>query len=290
MCEKKTVLLTFDVEDWFQVENFKEYIDFSTWDSFKPRVEKNTHTILNLLDSFSFRPKATFFVLGWTAKKMPGLVSEILKRGHEVASHGNDHHLCTTLKPRQLLNDLRDSRHILEDITGQKIYGYRAPSFAINDDILSIIAQAGYAYDSSYNSFGAHGRYGAIDLTRAKKKGGAYQISPSFFELPVSNLKFFGQILPLGGGGYFRLYPLSLFKLGMKSILKQNPFVFYAHPWEFDKEQPVVEQASLMYKFRHYINLGKTQIKLKNLIGSFSQHGFATCIEYTKLLKNTAET
>ncbi len=146
--EKKTILLTFDVEDWFQVENFKDYIPFSSWDSYNLRVEKNTHTILNLLDSFSFKPKATFFVLGWIAKRLPNLVKEIYRRGHEVANHGNLHHLCTNQSSQEIIEDLRISKELLENIIGNRVHGYRAPSFAINNDILKLVKQTGHLYET----------------------------------------------------------------------------------------------------------------------------------------------
>ena len=119
----------------------------------KGQKEKDTLKILDLLDSFRFRPKATFFVLGWIAEKLPGLVREIHKRGHEVASHGFNHHLCGNLEKDELAQDLEKSRKILEDLTGADVYGFRAPSFAIDDNILSVIADAGYTYDSSFNPF-----------------------------------------------------------------------------------------------------------------------------------------
>ena len=279
--EKKFILLTFDVEDWFQVENFKDYIPFSTWNSFELRVEKNTHNILDLLDSFSFKPRATFFILGWIAEKLPELVREIHQRGHEVASHGNDHHLCRNLTEPDLITDLKSSKERLETITNSRVYGFRAPSFAIDDKVLKAISQAGYLYDSSYNSFSAHGRYGKIDLSNTNRKNALYQIHETFFELPVSNMTIKNTVIPLGGGGYFRLFPFPLFKFGMKSILKKDKaFVFYAHPWEFDPSQPRVEQASRGFKFRHYINLHRTEKKLKALISAFNDHEFITCAEY----------
>jgi polysaccharide deacetylase family protein (PEP-CTERM system associated) len=279
--KKPAILLTIDVEDWFQVENFKSYIDFSTWNSFELRVEKNTHRILNLLESFSFKPKATFFILGWIAEKLPNLVRRIRDCGHEVASHGDNHNLCTTLDKNKLAKDLLNSKKRLEDITGQAVYGYRAPSFAVNDKILKAIKQAGYLYDSSYNSFSAHGRYGSIDLSSAVKNDGSYQLDDHFFELPISNLIICKKIIPLGGGGYFRLYPTYFFKQGIKSILKEDrAFIFYAHPWEFDPNQPRVHQASRQFKFRHYINLNKTENKLKQILSSFSDCNFVTCQQY----------
>jgi polysaccharide deacetylase family protein (PEP-CTERM system associated) len=279
--EKKNILLTFDVEDWFQVENFKEYIPFSTWNSFELRVEKNTHKILDLLDSFSFKPKATFFILGWIAEKLPELVRQIHQRGHEVASHGNDHHLCRSLTESDLITDLKTSKERLETLINSRVYGFRAPSFALDDMVLQAIAQAGYLYDSSYNSFSAHGRYGTIDLSHAQKKHACYRINDHFYELPVSNLKVREAVIPLGGGGYFRLFPFPLFKLGMTSVLRHDKaFVFYAHPWEFDPSQPRVEEASRGFKFRHYINLHRTEKKLKALISAFDDHEFITCKVY----------
>ena len=281
MLNKASILLTFDVEDWFQVENFKEYISFDSWDSHKLRVEKNTHTILNLLDSFNFKPKATFFILGWIARRLPHLVKEINNRGHEVANHGNHHHLCTRQSSQEVFNDLKKGKEILEDIIGKRVYGYRAPSFAINNDILQIIKETGHIYDSSFNSFSMHGRYGTIDLSDNNQKNIANKISDNFYELPISNLNIRQKIMPLGGGGYFRLIPFPLFKLGMNQVIKKDKaFLFYSHPWEFDPDQPRVEQASTGFKFRHYINLDKTHSKLASLIKNFKNLKFTTCIDY----------
>jgi len=278
---KLHIILTFDVEDWFQVENFKKYISFDSWDSRKLRVEKNTHTILNLLDSFPFKPKATFFTLGWIAQRLPNLVKEINNRGHEVANHGNLHHLCTKQSSKQVFKDLKQGKDILEDITGKKIYGYRAPSFSINNKILQIIKETGHIYDSSFNSFSMHGRYGTIDLENKDKKGIANKISNKFYELPISNITIRQKVLPLGGGGYFRLIPFSLFKFGMNQVLKkENAFLFYSHPWEFDPDQPRVEQASKCFKFRHYSNLDKTRNKLDALIKNYKNLKFITCVNY----------
>lgn len=286
---KKSILLTFDVEDWFQVENFKEYIPFSSWNTKELRVEKNVHLILDLLDSFKFKPQATFFILGWIAKKLPALILEIDQRGHEIASHGNNHHLCTNQSTSDLLNDLKKSKHLLENIVGKQIYGYRAPSFAINNDILEIIKQAGYLYDSSYNSFSMHGRYGSINLPGNKLEA-VYKMSDNFFEIPISNLRIQKKVIPLGGGGYFRLFPLLFFRCGMNSLLKnENAFVFYSHPWEFDPKQPRVEEASGLFKFRHYVNLEKTAIKLEKLINALSKYEFKTCKAYLSHLNQSRD-
>jgi len=269
------------VEDWFQVENFKEYIPFSTWNSFDLRVEKNTTKILDLLDTFPFKPKATFFILGWIAEKLPDLVRQIHDRGHEVASHGFNHHLPGSLDPSVLAADLAASKAALETIINHTVYGFRAPSFAIDDTVLTAVAQAGYTYDSSFNSFSGHGRYGTIDLSSAQKSQGCCRINNSFHELPLSNLTIKDKIIPLGGGGYFRLLPFSAFKQGMHHVLKkENTFIFYAHPWEFDPDQPRVNQASRGFKFRHYVNLHRTEKKLTALINTFAHHQFTTCAHH----------
>ena len=209
---------------------------------------------------------------------------EIASRGHEVASHGNDHHLCMSQSPKELLQDIIVGRQLLEDITGQGVLGYRAPSFSVDDSILKTIRKAGYKYDSSYNSFSMHGRYGRVDLSKATGAGVAYEISRDFFEIPISNFYVSDIVLPLGGGGYFRLIPFPVFRHGIISVLKkQDAFVFYAHPWEFDPDQPRVEQASSGFKFRHYINLNLTEKKLTAMIRAFSNLDFNSCANYLNL-------
>ncbi|UCE08706.1 MAG: polysaccharide deacetylase family protein [bacterium] len=227
------------------------------------------------------KPKATFFVLGWLAERLPHLVREIHARGHEVASHGYHHILCNQMSSEKLKNDLIDSKKVLEDIIGSPVYGYRAPSFAINNDILKLIADTGYLYDSSYNSFSLHGRYGKLDLSCNGNYDAAIKISDKLYELPISNLKIANQIVPLGGGGYFRLLPTFLFRKGIKSILNNaNTYLFYLHPWEIDPEQPKVDEVSINYKLRHYSNLRKTHKKLNKLFKNFRECRFITCRQY----------
>jgi len=326
------VLLTIDVEDWFQVENFKEYIPFSSWHTFELRVEKNTYRLLDILDSvkpnniiassnpsnssnpMNLHPvkffekdsevypvgpedrtganltgasnpsnnlRATFFVLGWLAEKLPNLVREIQSRGHEVASHGYNHKLCTKESHEGLSSDLLKSKKLLEDITGRQIYGYRAPSFSIDNDSFKIIEDCGYTYDSSFNSFGMHGRYGHVNLSSRKKAGIAYTISDTLYEIPISNLVIGKIILPWGGGGYFRLVPYPAFRYGVRSILTHDgAYMFYMHPWEIDPGQPRVKQAAMFYKFRHYINIERAEKKLKRLIKDLDHCSFVNCNRY----------
>lgn len=281
----KTILLTFDVEDWFQVENFKEYIPYSTWSSRELRVEKNTIELLNLLDDAPTEVHATFFVLGWIAGRCPTLVREIHSRGHEVASHGIDHHLCYNRSPEDLSMDLIKSKELLEDIIGSQVSGYRAPSFSITDENLSRVQEAGYLYDSSYNSYEGHGRYGSLKLLKSEKTNlPLYELSPTFYEIPVSNLSLGRKIIPWGGGGYFRLLPSLLHRAGVKYILEQKGcYTFYMHPWEIDPDQPRVRDAKFSFRFRHYVNLNRTKNKLKKFVDGNAELSFLTCRDFIKL-------
>jgi len=284
----QSILITIDVEDWFQVENFKQNISFSSWPGRELRVEKNTHLILDLLDSIPIKPstisntpKVTFFILGWIAERLPQLIREIAKRGHEIASHGYYHNLSTDNTPSVMKNDLMQSKKLLEDIIGARVYGYRAPSFSINKDVMQMIEDCGYYYDSSFNSFGMHGRYGHLDLSGYTVNGSAIRISDKFHELPISNLSLWNQIIPWGGGGYFRLIPFPVFSIGVQSILKnKNAYLFYMHPWEVDPDQPKVKTAPAFYRFRHYTNLKKTTSKLSRFIRSYERCNFLTCRQY----------
>ncbi len=345
MDKEKYILLTIDVEDWFQVENFKPWVPFETWDQRELRVEQNTHRLLNLFDSIELKapqlnrfhiqrgrhssklkeandstdsinpttpleaksekkegisiqspensyqlsamsyekshPKATFFILGWIAERLPNLVREIHTRGHEIASHGYNHNLCNQQSHSDLKRELTESKKLLEDISGAPAIGFRASNFSVNNDVLKIVEDCGYLYDSSYNSFGIHGRYGHITLNGSGRKGIAHKIAENFYELPISNLQLVGQTFPWGGGGYFRLIPYCFFKQGIQSILKKDgAYMFYMHPWEIDADQPRVESASTGFKLRHYVNLRNTQSKLKKLIESFSYCRLITCKHY----------
>lgn len=288
------ILFTVDLEDWFQVENLKGAIPSASWSSRELRVEENTHRILDLLDSIgqgeaAVLPQATFFVLGWIAERLPRLVREIQARGHEVASHGYLHRRSHQFSSEELERDLIGSRDLLENIIGERIYGYRAPSFSIDDDILKIIEGCGYSYDSSYNSFGLNRRYGRVNLTRYKTEGIAVKISDTFSELPISNLTCCRSILPWGGGGYFRLIPLAVFRPGVQSILKRDgAYLFYIHPWELDPGQPRVDTIPAFYRFRHYVNLGRTQHKVSALFGSLKGCCFVTCRDYLGLVDREA--
>ena len=288
----RSVLLTFDVEDWFQVQNFRDRIPFSSWPDRESRVEGNTRRLLDVLETLRFSsssfndspprpaPRGTFFVLGWVAGRMPNLVREIHSRGHEVASHGLNHDLCSELTRGELRRDLSDSKRILEDIIGAPVHGYRAPNFSVNEDVLAVAEECGYEYDSSYNSFSANGRYGRLELSR-NGAGIAARLPSGIYELPISNLRLGGRVLPVGGGGYFRLLPGPIFNRAARYIVeKEKAFLFYLHPWEIDPEQPRVSGAAPGHRFRHYVNLHRTLPRFASLLKGFGDAQFISCHDY----------
>ncbi|MBC7359377.1 MAG: DUF3473 domain-containing protein [Desulfacinum sp.] len=286
---ERVVVLTFDVEDWFQVENLRAVFPPHTWDGCERRVERATRRLLDLLDRLrrgrgpgpARELRATFFVLGWIAERMPRLVREIRDRGHEVGSHGHGHILTRDMPPQVLRDDIRRSRKVLEDILGEPVAGYRAPGFSISPELLDILAEEGFCYDSSYNSFGANPRHGRLDPAALRKRRGVYETPARLVEIPVSNLHVDGRALPWAGGGYFRLMPLKLFAAGARAILdREGLYVFYLHPWELDPDQPRVGGLDPLGRFRHYVNLQKTEEKLENLARTLEPCRFLSCSDY----------
>ena len=258
----KQVCLSFDIEDWFQVENLREVFPPETWDKAELRVERNTRQILDILDEKNI--KATFFVLGWIAERIPGLVKEIVSRGHEVASHGYNHERNYNLDSEALRKDLDNSKTLLEDITGAAVLGYRAPTFSITDEVMTMLKELGYKYDSSLNDFPLHDRYGKLS---GEKSNGPFLHASGIVEIPMPLVRIFGKSIPISGGGYFRLLPFAVFKGLVKRYLKQNDlYVFYMHPWEIDKDQPRIKNVKLTNKIRQYTAIKKTEYRLKTLI------------------------
>jgi len=262
-------VLTIDVEDYFHVSALAKSIDRNNWDSMESRVTLNVHRLLDLFDEHNV--KATHFVLGWVAERFPDLIKEIDRRGHEVASHGYSHQLVYNQTPQVFENETRDSKNLIEDITGKPVNGYRAASYSITRKslwALDILADLGFIYDSSifpvvHDRYGIKGspEYPHVLETPAKQR---------LVEYPLSTYRLFGLTIPVAGGGYFRLYPYWLSRYFYRSLNKSStPFVFYLHPWEVDPDQPRVK-AGLLSEFRHYNNLDKCQKRLSNLLDDFS--------------------
>jgi len=266
---QRTICLSFDVEDWFQVENLRAKFPPESWDRCELRVENNTRKILDLLDKYNV--KATFFVLGWIAERKPQLVKEIHSRGHEIASHGYGHIINYELSRDEIFEDIKKSKELLEGITGDKIVGYRAPNFSVTKDVIDALTALKFKYDSSYHPFSGNERYGQLGVDEK----GIFKLNESLIEIPMSvwKNKFFE--LSVAGGGYFRLYPYSFFRTLTTSYLKKNDYmIMYFHPWEFDPEQPRVKDVKFSYSFRHYVGLETTLSKLDKFISQFLKEGF----------------
>ena len=266
--------LTFDVEEHFQVHNFETVVDRSDWERFPSRVVDNTRCILRLLAEHEVY--ATFFVLGWVAERHPQLVCEIALAGHEIASHGYWHELIYRQTPEEFSRDVGDSLRAISQALDSldtaahdgQIRGYRAPAFSITRDslwALKALSEMGFQYDSSIFPLATHDRYGLSSANRF-----AHRTEEGIWEIPVSTVRIAARNLPVGGGGYFRLFPLALTQQGLRRINREgHPAVLYLHPWEFDPDQPRIQVAPLVSRFRHYVNLHRTEGKLRSLLSAF---------------------
>jgi len=258
--------LTCDVEDYFQVSAMAPHIERGTWDQQPCRVERNVERLLEL---FSARgAKATFFTLGWVAERYPQLVRDIVAAGHELASHGYGHLRASEQSQEQFREDIGSAKKLLEDIGGRPVIGYRAPSFSIgysNPWAFDVLLDAGYRYSSSVYPV-QHDHYGMPDAPRFP-----YQSRPGLVEIPITTTRLFGRNLPAGGGGYFRLAPYALSRWALRRVnrVDERPAIFYFHPWEIDPGQPRVPGTSLKTRFRHYVNLDKTEARLDRLLSDF---------------------
>jgi polysaccharide deacetylase family protein (PEP-CTERM system associated) len=256
--------MSVDVEDWFQVGAFETVIDKADWDGLQPRVEANTDAVLALFAESGVH--ATFFTLGWVAHRYPALIRRIVDAGHEIASHGWDHQRVFTMDAGLFRADLARARAAIEDAAGQRVTGYRAPSFSIDQRTPwahAMLAEEDYAYSSSVAPL-AHDHYGWRDAPRF-----AFRPLPdsALLEVPVTVAQF-GTRRVATGGGFFRLLPAALMDFAVRQVnAADHPAMFYFHPWEIDPAQPRVAAAPLRSKIRHYSRLGAMAGKLRGLLG-----------------------
>jgi polysaccharide deacetylase family protein (PEP-CTERM system associated) len=258
--------LTIDVEELFQVHALSNVIKVQDWDGFASGIESNTSIILELLEKKN--TKATFFCLGWIAERHRSMVRRISESGHEVASHGYAHQVIYSQTPEAFRDDVSRSKRIIEDITGRPVLGYRAPTYSITEKTLwalEILEALGFAYDSSIFPV-HHDNYGIPSAPRFP-----YRIEGrKLVEYPISTVRIGKLNFPVAGGGYFRLFPYWLTRIGLKAIERENrPFIFYLHPWEFNPDTPRVAGLSALSRFRTYVNLSKTQGRFEQLLEDF---------------------
>jgi polysaccharide deacetylase family protein (PEP-CTERM system associated) len=277
------VVLSFDVEEHFRIEAAAGLeISANLKAHYCERLEPPTRWILDQLDEQEI--KATFFVVGEIARSHPGLIRAMVNAGHEVSSHSWDHRRLHRHTPQSFRRDLRKSKDVLEQVTGQPVLGYRAPTFSIVAETawaLDILAEEGIVYDSSIYPIW-HDRYGMPGSPRGpyRAKGRTADI----LELPPATLRVLGTNIPVGGGGYFRLLPLLLMELAFKQ-LKGNGVpkvaMLYFHPWEFDREQDRLPLGWLS-RFRTYVGIGRSRNRLQSLL---LRHRFVRAIDVAEGLR-----
>jgi peptidoglycan-N-acetylglucosamine deacetylase len=267
--------MSVDVEEYFHAHSLEQHYPRDTRSSLASRVEHSTYRLLDMLDES--RIKSTFFILGSVSKRTPGLVREILNRGHEVASHGMDHYRASEQDPKTFLKDISDSKAALEDTIGNDVLGYRAASFSIGPEnwwAYDLLEEAGYKYSSSL----CHGRFDRVDIAIP-----ATPFIPArgkLVEIPITRARFLGKYFATGGG-FFRIFPYALFKYGLANAAqntKSGPMVFYFHPWEIDADQPVAP-VNLKTKLRHYGNLNRMEKKLNRVFSEFAWERMNTVFE-----------
>ncbi len=271
-------VVSVDVEDYFHAEVFSGVVDRGRWDSYTSRVEPNTRRLLEMLGKLNVH--GTFFVLGWVAERFPALVREIAAGGHELACHSYWHRLIYKLQPAEFREDTRRAKDVIEQISGQPVRGYRAPTYSVVDRsvwALDILAELGFTYDSSIYPI-HHDRYG---MPGAPREPFRFQTpSGPMTEFPITTFRLVGRNMPVGGGGYLRLLPRLYTRLGLKSVQTEGlPIVVYIHPWEIDAEQPRLP-VSLKSRLRHYTNLSRTFDRLQDVLQegnytSFLESGLA---------------
>lgn len=268
-------ILTFDIEDWFHILDFEQTENMASWDGFQSRLENSLDFILSSLSASGL--KATFFVLGWVAKKHLGLIKNIISEGHEIGCHSFSHLLIYKHKHEVVRNDLEYSLKLLQDISGSKIKYFRAPGFSIKKNtnwIFEILVELGIEVDSSiFPTSRGHGGYEDFPYStpcNLHVKGSIIK------ELPINTVNLLGNEIVFSGGGYFRLIPYALQK---KLYSHTNYVMTYFHPRDFDDEQPVLENLSRIRKFKSYVGLKNSKVKFKKLLNEFEFIDIKTAVE-----------
>lgn len=282
-------LLTFDVEDYFHAVGLRSVVDPLRWDRMPGRVEYTTRRLLKILDEHGAR--ATFFVLGWVAQRYPELVEEIVAEGHELASHGWSHQLVYEQTLEQFRDDVVRTKDLLESLGGRPVLGYRAPCFSITDRnrwALEVLAETGHRYDASIYPIRRR-RYGDPSCPPEIHR----PLHPTWdhaglWEVPGTTVQMLGRNVPVAGGGYFRFFPYGVTRTAIRHLNRRSrPAVVYLHPWELDPDQPRVSGAPVGDTWRHYLNLDRTEKRLRRLLDDFV---FAPVVEGIPAIEQEWET
>lgn len=278
------IILSFDVEEHHRIEAAAGLtIAPEAAADYGRRMDEATHRLLDELGCRGL--KATFYVVGEISHSYPDLIRRMAREGHEVGCHSWDHRRVVRLSPDEFRDDVRRSKEALEDLVGEPVVGYRAPTFSIGRKTpwaIDILAEVGYHYDSSIYPV-RHDRYGEPNAPRGPfwVRG----LSQSLLELPPLTWRWLGGNLPVGGGGYFRLFPLALLERGLAQVKREGRppvAMLYFHPWEFDPDQPRLPLGRLS-SFRTYVGTRRSRLRLGRLL---DRHSFTRAIDVVTALRS----
>lgn len=268
-----TNALSFDIEDWFHMVEIDAVADPDTWPELPSIVVDYTQWIVDTLAAHQTR--ATFFVLGWVAERHPEIARMIVDGGHELGTHSYWHRKVYDLSPEAFYADMKRSIDVLEDQSGRKVRGFRAPSFSITPGAewaFDVLHDLGLAYDASL--FPARRGHGGYPCPRAPHVFTGAPSGRPMPELPMSVLPLGPARLPFSGGGYLRLLPASAIRWCFDRTHRDGlPVVVYLHPRDFAPECPRVPMP-LHRKFKCYVGLKQTKAKLRLLL---ERYRFDTC-------------
>lgn len=261
--------MTIDVEDYFHAIGLAAHLPRTRWASLPGRVERNVELVLAIFERAQV--KGTFFTVGWIARRYPALVRTIVAQGHELASHGYAHHYSWEQSRTQFRRDIVGSKHLLEDVGGAAVNGYRAPYFSISIDsrwIFDTLFRHGYRYSSSLNPAWSN-------RSRQAPRTPRFACFPSgesgILELPISSVRLLGHNLPAGGGNSFQLLPYAVSRALLRRInlVERHPCVFYFQPSMLDLAQPRPPQMAWGTGVRHYTGLAQMHARLARLADDF---------------------
>ena len=256
----KSLCISYDVEDYYMASCYDNQYSRINWNSFDSKLLNGFYKGLEILNKKGI--KGTFFFLGVVAEKYSDILNEAYNQGHEIASHGYDHRLVSSLSLKKFEDDIKKSTDIIESIIGDKIFGYRAPTFSLDitsKEHIDVLKKYGYKYDSSYFPLSWKSN------TKDNLSKDPFKIDNDFWEIPLSTSKFLNFDMPIGGG-YFRLYPKGLNNHLIKKSLKERDTIIYLHPWEFLNTHPFYPKNRFT-RFRHTVNIGdNTILKLESIL------------------------
>jgi len=258
-------ILTFDLEDWFHLLEQPSITSVEDWEMRESRFPANVDRVLAILQKHN--QQATFFCMGWIARRYPHVIRKITLLGHEIGCHSNMHKLINTFTPGSFRQSLRDALSSIEDITGTTVTSYRAPGFSVTKETLwvfEILAEHGIGTDCSiFPANRAHGGYPEFPVSVPcviKTDSGTIR------ELPVNVYSFAGRKVIFSGGGYFRLTPYPV----IRRLTKKSDYLMtYFHPRDFDPGQPRVADLSAFRTFKSYVGLRGAQKKFERWLDEF---------------------